>query len=124
MKLSHKFVRNIPDNLEDRVLYVSVDYSTAIHKCCCGCGREVVTPISPNDWELTFNGETISLYPSIGNWNFACQSHYWITSNEVAWAPRWTSKQIEQSRKKDEQVKEVYYKKNKQRPLFGFFLKK
>lgn len=123
MKLSHKFVKNIPDTLENGVVYVSVDYSTAIHKCCCGCGNQVVTPLSPTDWKLSFDGETISLYPSIGNWNLPCQSHYWITDNEVEWAPRWTKKQIERGRIEEEQDKEKYYGKKKRRSIFGFFKK-
>lgn len=124
MKLSHKFVKNIPDNLENETVYISVDYSTAIHKCCCGCGNQVVTPLSPTDWKLTFDGETISLSPSIGNWNFACQSHYWITNNEVEWAPKWTRKQIERGRKEDEENKEMHYGKKKRGSLFDYFFKK
>jgi len=34
----------------------------------------VVTPLSPTGWSLIFDGETVSLYPSIGNWNFPCRS--------------------------------------------------
>ena len=123
MKLSHKFVKNIPDTIENGVVYVSVDYSTAIHKCCCGCGNEVVTPLSPTDWKLSFDGETISLYPSIGNWSLPCQSHYWITDNEVEWASRWTKRQIERGRIEEEQDKEKYYGKKKRRSIFGFFKK-
>ena len=123
MKLSHKFVKNIPDTLENGVVYVSMDYSTAIHKCCCGCGNEIVTPLSPTDWKLSFDGETISLYPSIGNWSLPCQSHYWITDNEVEWAPRWTKRQIERGRIEEEQDKEKYYGKKKRRSIFGFFKK-
>ena len=93
MILVHKFVKSVPEVIVDGVIYVSVDYATAIHKCCCGCGNEVVTPLSPDDWELTFDGRTISLYPSIGNWNFKCQSHYWITKNTVEWCPKWGGKQ-------------------------------
>lgn len=88
-KLNHKFVEFIPEALDDDVLYVSVIHGTAVHRCCCGCGREVVTPLTPADWKLTFDGETVSLYPSIGNWNFPCRSHYWITKNRVEWAPSW-----------------------------------
>lgn len=113
MKLSHKFVKNIPDKIDDGIVYISVDYSTAIHKCCCGCGNEVVTPLSPIDWKLIFDGETISLYPSIGNWNFICRSHYWITKNEVKWAPRWTQKQIRRIRNEDCLGQEKYYKEKK-----------
>lgn len=123
MKLSHKFVKNIPDTIENGVVYVSMDYSTAIHKCCCGCGNEIVTPLSPTDWKLSFDGQTISLYPSIGNWSLPCQSHYWITDNEVEWAPRWTKRQIERGRIEEEQDKEKYYGKKKRRSIFGFFKK-
>jgi len=84
--MTHKFVEYIPMTLEEGVLYVSMEVGTVIHKCVCGCGREVVTPLSPTDWNLTFDGESISLYPSIGNWNFECKSHYWIQNNKVKWA--------------------------------------
>jgi hypothetical protein len=77
--IRHEFVDLIPDALEDGVLYVSVQYATALHLCCCGCGSEVVTPLSPTDWSLTFDGDTVSLRPSIGNYSFPCRSHYFIT---------------------------------------------
>lgn len=124
MKLSHKFVKNIPENPENGVVYVSVDYSTAIHKCCCGCGKEVVTPLSPTGWKLIFDGKTISLYPSIGNWNYPCQSHYWIRNNEVIWAPRWTKKQIEHGRKEEERNKQTYFRKKAWRSFFDSFFTK
>jgi hypothetical protein len=74
MKLSHEFVKSVPEKLDDGVLYVSMEYRTAIHKCCCGCGERVVTPFSPKSWKMTFDGKTISIHPSIGNWSFACQN--------------------------------------------------
>jgi hypothetical protein len=79
--LQHKFIDLVPGSLEEGVLYISILYRSAIHLCACGCGREVVTPISPGDWQLFFNGETVSLRPSIGNWKFDCRSHYFITHN-------------------------------------------
>ncbi|MCA0447324.1 MAG: hypothetical protein LCH54_13955 [Bacteroidetes bacterium] len=87
--IQHKFVEFIPDFLEEGVLYVSIEYCTAIHRCVCGCGNEVVTPLSPTDWKITFNGKTISLSPSIGNWNFDCKSHYWIVNNRIRYARKW-----------------------------------
>ena len=123
MTLSHKFVQNIPEHLDDGVIYVSIEYATVIHKCCCGCGNEVVTPFSPTDWELIFNGEAISLYPSIGNWNFKCQSHYWITNDAVEWAPKWSKRQIEEGNKRDQKVKGAYYRKDKGRKSLLDFLK-
>jgi hypothetical protein len=98
MKLVHEFVEHIPEKLEEHTVYISIPYATVLHRCCCGCGNEVVTPLSPTDWKLTFDGETISLAPSIGNWSFPCQSHYWIDHNEVRWAPRWTKKEIADGR--------------------------
>lgn len=99
--LQHRFVEFIPDNIEEGVLYVSISYCTAIHKCVCGCGNEVVTPLSPTDWELTFDGKSVSLHPSIGNWNFDCKSHYWIKNNRVNFAGRWTEKEIRLGREED-----------------------
>jgi hypothetical protein len=92
--LDHEFVEYIPDQIEEGTLYISTRFATAVHKCVCGCGNEVVTPLAPTDWELTFNGRTVSLDPSIGNWNFACQSHYWIKRNQIRWAPKWSKQRI------------------------------
>ena len=83
------FAEVVPDPhlMEDDVLYVSIAYATAIHKCACGCGQQAVTPLSPEEWSLTYNGEAISLMPSIGNWGMDCKSHYWIQDNRVTWVP-------------------------------------
>ena len=107
--LTHKFVEYIPDNLIDGTVYVSIAFATVAHKCCCGCGNEVITPLSPTDWKLIFNGESISLYPSIGNWSFPCKSHYWIENNKVSWAPRWSREKIDTGRANDSLAKEKYF---------------
>lgn len=114
--IHHKFVDSIPEKLEQGVLYISIDYCTAIHKCVCGCGNEVVTPLSPTDWKFTFNGKNISLYPSIGNWNFDCQSHYWIENSKIVHARKWDKDEIEAGRKADEKMKKEYFKKKKPNP--------
>lgn len=107
--LRHEFVDLIPDESEEGKLYVSIPYTTVVHKCCCGCGNEVVTPLGPTDWLLIFDGESISLTPSIGNWSLPCQSHYWIRRNRVTWAPRWTTAQIRTARAADRAAKEEYF---------------
>ena len=107
--LDHQFVEFIPDELKEKTLYISIIYCTAVHKCCCGCGREVVTPLSPTAWKLIFDGKSVSLYPSIGNWNLPCQSHYFITKNKVAWALKWTDKQIAKGRAREAREREKYY---------------
>ncbi len=81
--LEHRFVRFIPDELENGVLYVSIEYKTVTHRCCCGCGEKVVTPLSPAGWALTFNGRNISLLPSIAGGT--CNSHYFIRHSGVQW---------------------------------------
>jgi Family of unknown function (DUF6527) len=107
--LKHEFVEYIPDDIKEGTIYISVTFATAVHKCCCGCRNQVITPLSPTDWKLTFDGKFISLDPSIGNWGFPCQSHYWIKHNKVRWAPRWTKKQIEAGRLHDKLTKDKYF---------------
>ena|SRR5438270_268614 len=107
--LTHEFVRAIPEELRDRTVYVSIEFGTVAHKCSCGCGNEVVTPLTPTDWKLIFDGETVSLDPSVGSWNLPCQSHYWIQRNRVHWSPRWSRAQIDAGRKADACAKARYY---------------
>ena len=84
-KVQPLFVKYIPTNLKPGILYISLECNIAVHLCACGCGREVVTPLAPEEWKLTFDGKRASLYPSIGNYNFSCQSHYFIKKNKVVW---------------------------------------
>src|ERR1043166_7729327 len=117
--IKHEFVEFIPDALEEGTLYVSVPYATAVHKCCCGCGREVVTPLSPTDWELRFDGRTVSLYPSIGSWALPCPSHYWIRRNRVIWAGRWSFDEIERGRADERREKQEYFEQGSRSPGQG-----
>lgn len=100
-QLQHEFVPCIPEKLEDHVIYVCLPFSTVAHKCPCGCGHEVNLPLSPRDWQLIFDGETVSLFPSVGNWSLPCESHYWIENDQVVWAKRWSRQKIERNRKLD-----------------------
>jgi hypothetical protein len=111
--LSHEFVESVPDVVKERTLYVSIKFATVIHKCCCGCGREVVTPLSPTGWSFTFDGKTLSLHPSIGSWSLPCQSHYWIRNNKAIWAPRWTEAEIRAGRAQEALAKKKYFERVK-----------
>lgn len=111
MILQHEFVDFIPESLEEGVIYISLTYRTAIHKCVCGCGNEVATVISPVGWTLSFDGDTISLNPSIGNWNFECQSHYFITNSRVEHCAKWDAEKIRRGRARDEKIRKSYFKK-------------
>lgn len=96
-----QFVEFIPRELEEGVLYISETYRTVSHKCACGCGEKVVTPLSPADWKLRKEGDLVTLHPSIGNWNYPCHSHYWIRRNRVQWAPPLTSREIARVQQRD-----------------------
>lgn len=108
-ELRFEFVEFVPEVLDEGVLYVSIPYATASHRCCCGCGSEVVTPISPTDWSITFDGVSVSLDPSIGNWSFPCRSHYWIRHGKVRWAAEWSSERVELNRQWAKERKNDYY---------------
>ena len=97
----HKFTKVIPEEIEENILYSSMEYRCAIHKCFCGCKEKIVIPFSPTDWKLIFYGNTVSIDPSIGNWSYPCQSHYWITKNKVHFASHWSFEKIQRKRKWD-----------------------
>jgi Family of unknown function (DUF6527) len=108
-RLEHRFVERIPERLEAGVLYVSMEYATSAHSCCCGCGEEIVAPFTPTDWKMTFDGETISLRPSIGNWTLKCRSHYVIDRGNVIEAGPWSDEQVEAERRRDSAAKARFY---------------
>ncbi len=95
-RLRLEAVEFIPERLGPGILYVSRRYATASHLCCCGCGLEVVTPLNSAKWRLTETDDGPSLRPSVGNWSFACRSHYWIEGGRVRWtnamSPRMVAK--------------------------------
>lgn len=112
MKLEHKFVDFIPDTISEGILYISIKYNTAVHLCPCGCKREVITPISPFNWELIYNGARVTLYPSIGNWDIPCQSHYWVIDNEIIWSRKWSKSEIYNNRLFDNKSRDLYFENN------------
>ncbi len=123
VRFSHQVVEYIPEQLEEGVVYVSRKYGTAVHKCACGCREEVVTPLNPTDWSLRLNKRGVTLHPSIGNWSFACQSHYFIRQGRVLWAGKMSRRQIEWGRALDRASQDQYFKalNASKRPRTGFF---
>ena len=86
--LTVRYVETIPEDLEEGVLYISKKHHVAIHLCACGCGEQTVTPLDSDGgfgWRLTEAEGGVTLRPSIGNWDFPCRSHYYITNNKVEW---------------------------------------
>lgn len=107
--LQHEFVEFIPGVLKEGTIYISMRFGTAAHACACGCGNKVVTPLRPTDWTLIYDGKTVSLDPSIGNWSFACQSHYWIKRNNVRWGSPFSEEKIAAVRAYDRSAKQEYF---------------
>lgn len=78
------FTEFIPSrkDMKQGELYISEKYETASHLCLCGCKNLVVTPLyQPGGWVLKKENTTISLSPSIGNFQIDCRTHYIITKN-------------------------------------------
>lgn len=85
-KFKVEFVDKIPSKLKDGILYVCISCNVIVHKCACGCGEKTVTPIDKiNGWIMKYDGQTVTLRPSIGNFSIPCNSHYYITENKVEW---------------------------------------
>lgn len=103
--LTPQFVERFPPKLEPGELYLAMEFATAAHLCACGCGTKVITPFSPTDWQMLFDGENVSLKPSVGNWAFACRSHYWIRSGRIEWAGDMSEAEINAGRMRDLEAK-------------------
>jgi hypothetical protein len=109
MNFEMQRVHYMPKELKPGVLYVSEEFDIAIHLCACGCGSKVKTPLGPTEWSVEETKSGPSLRPSIGNWQQACQSHYWIDRGEVVWAENWTPEEIAAGRRQEEKRRRTYY---------------
>ena len=108
-ELTPEFVDEIPAVPEQGTLYVSCRYRAAVHLCACGCGAKISTPLHPTGWRLLFDGESVSLSPSVGNWSETCQSHYVIKNNRVLWGDRLPRDKIRRIRDQQRRDLENYY---------------
>jgi hypothetical protein len=97
-----EYVKHFPANFELGVLYISEEFETAGHLCCCGCGEKVITPLNPAKWSIRKEGSTVTLSPSVGNWKYACQSHYLIVRNQVITARKFNASAIESVQRRDQ----------------------
>ena len=109
MKFRHEFVEHVPRQLHEGVLYVSTSFGTAVHLCASGCGEEVVTPLGPSEWKITYDGRTVSLEPSIGNWSLPCSSHYWIDEGEIHWARGFSEFEVTRVRQEARKRRDGFY---------------
>jgi hypothetical protein len=107
--VTFEFVDLVPAQREEGKLYISIKYRTAVHDCFCGCGMKVVTPIRPTGWKLTYDGDVVTLHPSIGNWSFPCRSHYWINDSVAIPAGPMDDQDVAAGRSNDQRAKEIYF---------------
>ena len=109
MKFEMRRVHYMPKDLKPGILYVSKEFDIAIHLCACGCGSKVKTPLGVTEWSVEETKTGPTLRPSVGNWQQACQSHYWISRGKVVWAEKWTPKEIAAGRGHEEERRRTYY---------------
>ena len=109
MKIELQRVHYMPKELNPGVLYVSETFGAAAHLCACGCGSKIRTPLGPTEWSVEETDEGPTLWPSVGNWQKSCQSHYLISRGEVIWAERWSTEQIAEGQCREEKRRLEYY---------------
>lgn len=107
--LTLKRVHYMPKELALGILYVSEEFDVAGHLCACGCGNKVMTPLGPTEWSFTDTPSGPSLWPSIGNWQVPCKSHYWIAGGRIVWSDTWSPEQVERGRRMEEDHRREYY---------------
>jgi hypothetical protein len=84
---------------------VAISNGIAVTGSARGCGTKIVTPLRETEYELIERDGSVSLHPSIGNWNHPCQSHYWIRDNHIVWAGPMSKAAIQSERAYDDEVK-------------------
>lgn len=112
MKLEHITLQRVdymPKQLEPGILYVSEKYGAVAHLCACGCGAKIRTPLGPTEWKFKETATGPSLWPSVGNWQQACKSHYVIDGGEIVWCGSWTPEQILAGRRAEEARRKAHY---------------
>lgn len=84
---STEFVDRMPEkeDMVNGIVYVAPHFECVLHKCMCGCGEVISTPITQGQWSWEFDGRNICLTPSIGNFSYPCKSHYFLKNGVVIW---------------------------------------
>lgn len=90
-ELKPEFILTMPEEIKEGILYISMEYGASEHRCPCGCGESTYLPFNtetvdnPHEWKLTNNNNLITLEPSVGSFQIACKSHYYIRENKIVW---------------------------------------
>lgn len=102
-------VEYMPKELQPGILYVSDKFGTAAHLCACGCGQKIRTPLGPTEWSVKEVAGRPSVWPSVGNWQKACQSHYIIRDGKIIWCGQWSLEQIAAGRAGEQERRKAHY---------------
>lgn len=115
-------VQYIAKVLEPGVLYLAAEFDIAAHLCACGCGTKVTTPLGPTEWQVNETKSGPSVWPSIGNWQLPCRSHYVISGGQIRWAGQWSDERIQAGRNAEQRRREAYYaaRAHDRKPLVRF----
>jgi len=113
----------LPIDFKPNTLYFSKEFEVAGHLCACGCENKIITPINPVEWALEITRYGPTLYPSIGNWQLPCKSHYWISKGKVEWSYKMTEDEIFAGNKCEEVRREKYYENLQNRRSKSIFRK-
>jgi len=104
-----EYVEQLPEQLAEGVLYICEEFDLTAHKCCCGCGEDVYNKLGPGKWRIVkMSDGSVSLDPSVGNWNYACRSHYWIRKNRIVDAGRMSARAIREVQRRDRRDRDRY----------------
>ena len=101
-----EWVEDLPEVMERGKVYISIKHRLTEHLCACGCKAEVSLPLGRSDWRIEYDGETVSLRPSVGNWRLPCGSHYIIRESRTQWCRAWSPEEVIAGRIRDRQKKE------------------
>ena len=110
-QISPEFVDEIPGEISEGYLYLCLPYNAVIHKCACGCGEIISTPLDKkHGWVMQYDGEEVTLSPSIGNGSYKCRSHYFIRGNKIVWLGKMGEPITQQEKKPSFSIKKLLQK--------------
>lgn len=93
MRYIYQEVEKTPESLESGVVYVNKEFELASLLCACGCGHKIVL-LYPDGHTVDNNAGFATVRPSVGAWDAACKSHYFITNGNVEWCRSWSDSTI------------------------------
>lgn len=86
MRYVYQAVDRIPKVLSSGVVYHSAEFEVGALLCACGCGHRV-SLLVPDSHQITSEGGTATVHPSIAVCDAPCKSHYYIHVGRVEWLP-------------------------------------